>query len=108
MRMPMVTVRNRAMRRIAVIFAPGIVLALSGCVVPPPTGPLVAAMPGQGKSLEAFQQDDMACRQYGWQQTGGASPGAAASQSAVGSAVAGTALGAATDAMRRSGAIANR
>ena len=86
------------MHRAAVIFVPGIVLAVSGCVVPPPTGPLVAAMPGQGKSLEAFQQDDVACRQYAWQQAGGASPGAAASQSAVGSAVAGTALGAATGA----------
>ena len=51
-----------------------------------------------GKELRAFQQDDFACRQYAWQQTGGASPGAAASQSAVGSAVVGTALGAAAGA----------
>ena len=51
------------------------------------------ALPGQGKNLEAFQQDDAVCRQYAWQQTGGAAPGAAASQSAVGSAVVGTALG---------------
>ena len=56
------------------------------------------ALPGQGKNFEAFQQDDVVCRQYAWQQTGGAAPGAAASQSAVGSAVVGTALGAAAGA----------
>ena len=56
------------------------------------------ALPGQGKNFQAFQQDDVACRQYAWQQTGGASPGVAATKSAVGSAVVGTALGAAAGA----------
>ena len=56
------------------------------------------ALPGQNKSFEAFQQDDMACRQYAWQQTGGVAPAAAATQSGVGSAVVGTALGAAAGA----------
>ena len=56
------------------------------------------ALPGQGKNFQAFQQDDVACRQYASQQTGGASPGVAATNSAVGSAVVGTALGAAAGA----------
>ena len=73
-------------------------LAVSACTVAPPPGPAVMAMPGQGKTLEAFQQDDMGCRQYATQQTGGASPAVAANQSAVGSAVVGTALGAAAGA----------
>jgi Glycine-zipper domain len=86
------------MCRAASLLVPGITLVLSACVVAPPAGPSVMALPGQGKNFEGFQQDDGACRQYAWQQTGGAAPGAAASQSEVGSAVAGTALGAAAGA----------
>ena len=74
------------------------VLALGACAVAPPSGPTVMALPGQGKSFEAFQQDDYACRQYAFAQTGGASPAQAATNSAVGSAVVGTALGAAAGA----------
>jgi hypothetical protein len=87
------------MRRFMILLIPATaVLALGACVAAPPPGPSVMALPGQNKSFDAFQQDDFACRQYAWQQTGGASPAAAASQSGVGSAVAGTALGAATGA----------
>ena len=68
--------------------------SLSACAVSGAPGPSVMALPGQGKSFGAFQQDDIACRQYGWQQTGGASPDVAASQSVVSSAALGTALGA--------------
>jgi OmpA family protein len=89
----------RQMRSIAAtIIIPAATVALSACAVPPPAGPTVMALPGQGKDFAAFQQDDMTCRQYAWAQTGGASPGVAASQSAVGTAVAGTALGAAAGA----------
>ena len=70
------------------------VLALSACAVAPPQGPSVMALPQQGKSFEAFQQDDGMCRGYASQQTGGASAAQAANNSAVGSAVIGTALGA--------------
>jgi hypothetical protein len=52
------------------------------------------ALPQQGKSFEAFQQDDSICRGFATQQTGGASAAQAANNSAVGSAVVGTALGA--------------
>lgn len=72
-------------------------LALAGCAVAPPPGPSVAAMPGQGKSFDAFQADDAACRQYAQQQTGVA-PADAANQSLVNSAALGTVLGAAAGA----------
>jgi hypothetical protein len=70
------------------------VLALGACAVAPPQGPNVMALPAQGKSFEAFQQDDGICRGFAAQQTGGASSAQAAGNSAVGSAVLGTALGA--------------
>jgi hypothetical protein len=73
-------------------------LALSACAVAPPAGPSVMALPGQGKSFEAFQQDDAACRYYAGAVTGGANPAQAANNAAVGSAVVGTALGAAAGA----------
>jgi len=73
-------------------------LGLGACAVPPPPGPTVMALPGQGKSPQAFQQDEYACEQYATGQTGGASPTQAANNSAVGSAVVGTALGAAAGA----------
>src|SRR5579885_2074587 len=73
-------------------------LALGACAVGPPAGPSVAALPGKDKSLEAFQQDDAACRQYAAQTLGGVSPADAANQSMANSAVAGTLLGAAAGA----------
>jgi len=85
------------MRIAPALIIPIATAALGACAVPPP-GPSVMALPGQGKDFATFQQDDMTCRQYAWQQTGGASPGVAASQSAVGSAAAGTLLGAAAGA----------
>ncbi len=73
-------------------------LGLGACAVAPPPGPSVLGMPGQGKSFETFQQDDMACRSYAAAQVGGTTPAEAANQSAIGSAVVGTALGAAAGA----------
>jgi hypothetical protein len=66
-------------------------VALGACAVAPPDGPSVAAMPAKGKSLEAFQQDDMACRQYA---SASGSPSAAAANSQFNSAALGTLLGA--------------
>jgi len=86
------------MRRIVTRLIPCGMLTLGACAVAPPPGPSVMALPGQNKSFDVFQQDDMACRQYAGQQTGGASPAVAATQSGVGSAVVGTALGAAAGA----------
>jgi outer membrane lipoprotein SlyB len=73
-------------------------LALTGCVVAPPTGPSVMVLPGKDKSFEAFQADDAACRQYASAQIGNASPADAATQSGVGSTVLGTVLGGAAGA----------
>lgn len=69
------------------------VVALGACAVAPPPGPTVMALPGKGKSMQAFQQDEYTCRQYAASQTGVA-PAQAANNSAVGSALVGTALGA--------------
>jgi len=73
-------------------------LTLGACAVAPPTGPTVMALPAKDKSFEAFQQDDMTCRQYAAVQTGGVSPTEAANQSAISSAAIGTVLGAAAGA----------
>src|SRR6185312_13246974 len=88
--------RNR-MRVIRLGAAAVAVLVLGGCAVAPPVGPSVAAMPGQGKTFEAFQADDVACRQYAAQQIGIA-PQDAANQSLFGSMALGTVLGAAAGA----------
>ena len=75
-----------------------VAFAVSACSVAPPTGPDVAVMPGKDKTFEAFQADDVTCKQYASTQIGNESPAAAANQSAVGNAVLGTALGAAAGA----------
>ena len=82
----------------------GTVFTLGACAVPPPAGPSVMALPGQGKDFSAFQQDDITCRQYAAQQTGGVPPSVAATNSGVGSAAVGTALGAAAGALIGAGA----
>jgi hypothetical protein len=79
-------------------------LCLGACAVEEPTGPSVPVMPGANKTLSQFQQDDATCRQFANQQTGGASPAAAANQSVIGSAAIGTGLGAATGALIGAGA----
>ncbi len=73
--------------------------ALGACSVAPPAGPSVLALPAKGKDLAAFQADDMNCRNYAQAQLGGTTPADAATQSAVGSAVLGTGLGAAAGAL---------
>lgn len=75
------------------------VFALGACAAPAPPGPSVMAMPGQGKSSQEFQGDDVACRQYAGAAIGGVSPSQAANGSAVGSAVLGTLLGAGLGAL---------
>jgi hypothetical protein len=74
-------------------------IGLSACAVQPPEGPQVAAMPGPGKSYEQFQADNARCQQAGSQAAGPLTPGQAATQSGVGSAVLGTALGAGAGAL---------
>ena len=81
----------RPIPKLMVLAAP---LAFAACTVVPPTGPSVLALPGKDKTFAAFQQDDSSCRQYAFQQGGGVAPADAATNSAIGSAALGTALGA--------------
>jgi OmpA family protein len=74
------------------------VLALTGCVTAPPSGPSVLVLPAKDKPFAQFQQEDGSCRQFASAQTGGASPAEAANNSTATSAALGTALGAAAGA----------
>jgi hypothetical protein len=69
-------------------------LALGACTVPP-AGPSVMALPAQGKGFDAFQQDEVACRQYA--ATGG-TPQQAATQNGINNVILGTVAGAAVGA----------
>ena len=82
----------------ALIFLLVLVSVSLGACATMPTGPSVMALPGEGKSFEQFRIDDAACRQYAYDQIGGASAQEAAQNSAVTSAVVGTAIGAAAGA----------
>ncbi len=54
-----------------------VTVGLADCATVP-TGPTVMVLPGQGRSLEQFQTDDLFCRQWAAQQAGVASPTASA------------------------------
>ena len=68
--------------------------ACGGCAYNGPAAPSFAAMPGPHKSYESFQEDDQYCQTSAQQAIGYQSPGQAANDAAVGTAVVGTALGA--------------
>jgi len=72
-------------------------LQLIGCATAP-VGPHVAVYPGAGKSFDEFRVDDMVCRQYASDQTGGANAAQAANNSAIASGAVGTLIGAAAGA----------
>jgi uncharacterized protein YcfJ len=87
---------NSNTSRLALILA-ALGVSLSACTVMP-TGPSVMALPGSNKTFDQFRSDDGSCRQFALQQVGGVDANTAATNSAVGSAVVGTALGAAAGA----------
>jgi hypothetical protein len=64
---------------------------LAGCAATP-MGPTVQAMPGPGKTFDAFQADNSSCKSYAGDQVKGQAD--AANQRAVGTALLVTALGA--------------
>jgi hypothetical protein len=68
--------------------------ACGGCASNGPAAPSLAAMPGRGKSYEAFQRDDGYCQSSAQHAIGYQSPGETANQAAVRTAAVGTALGA--------------
>src|SRR6478672_11523032 len=59
-----------------------------------PTSPSTMALPGTGKSFDAFRHDDGECRQYASDTIGGQTSASAQTESAVLSTVAGAAIGA--------------
>ena len=67
-------------------------LLLTGCATIP-DGPSVMVLPGHGKSFEAFQSDDIACRQWAHQQAG-APANETVNQNLAGGAAIGTVMGA--------------
>ena len=87
------------MRGIGTMMAAAGALALAGCTVQPPQGPSFAAMPGNGKTYDQFRADDARCRQIALQSNGNVSSAQASTQSAIGTAAIGTALGAAAGAL---------
>jgi hypothetical protein len=69
-------------------------MALAGCASEGPAHPSLVAMPAKGKSFEGFQREDQYCQAAARQSIDEQSPGEAANQAGVGTALAGTAIGA--------------
>ncbi len=69
-------------------------LFLLGACATTPSGPSMLVLPGAAKSFDQFRADDAACRQFAYQQIGGAAAEQNAERQAVQSAVIGTAIGA--------------
>jgi uncharacterized protein YcfJ len=69
-------------------------LALVGCASTRPTSPSLTVLPGPGKSQAIFDRDADSCESAARRATGYQSPGQAANDATVSSAVVGTALGA--------------
>lgn len=75
----------------------GSIILLSGCAHMP-TGPSVMVLPGSRMTFDQFRQDDYICMQFASSQMGGTNANQAAADSQIGSAVVGTAIGAAAGA----------
>ena len=71
-----------------------IVAAVLGGCATMPTGPTVMVMPGPGKPFEVFAAEDNMCRQWAFQQIGGASPSQTANENLATGAVVGGLIGA--------------
>lgn len=76
----------------------GVLLALTGCATTP-MAPTVRVMPAPNQPFQAFQADDVACRQYASGSVSGMTD--QVNNRAAGSAVLGTVLGAAVGAALR-------
>ena len=85
------------MHRILILSLLIIVVLFTGCASIP-NGPSVMVLPGDGKSFDQFRIDDATCRQFAYEQVGGASGQQAAQNSAITSAAVGTIIGAAAGA----------
>lgn len=88
------------LRQALPLWAPALILlALTGCAVVQPTGPSIVALPPAGKTLNAFQQEDYACRDYAFRASNGSNVSQNATNNAVNSAAIGTIGGAAVGAL---------
>jgi hypothetical protein len=76
-----------------------VALALGGCAVAPPSAPSVVALPRSGESLDQFQHNDYACRDYAYRSTNSSGAAQAATTNSVNSAALGTLGGAAIGAL---------
>jgi outer membrane lipoprotein SlyB len=94
------------MRRVPGLAALFAMLALEACVGPPPDAPSVIAMPSKGKTFEAFQADDAACKQFAATQLPSDAQANAANQAAIENAILGGVLATAEGAAI-GGAIGN-
>lgn len=74
------------------------VAVLAGCVTVP-VGPAVVVLPGSRKTLEQFNADEIACRNYAQAVIGGPNAAQPANDAAAANAVIGSALGAAAGAI---------
>ncbi|MBR0654234.1 glycine zipper family protein [Plastoroseomonas arctica] len=81
--------------RLSVVLLP---VALGACAVVRPEGPSVLALPAQGRDLATFNAQEVNCRGYADAQIGPADA-ARGTDAAVGTAVVGTAIGAAAGAL---------
>jgi len=86
--------RGKDMLKVRILFILLIACLLTACVHIP-TGPSVMTLPGSGKSFDQFRSDEYGCRQYAYEQVGGATPRQASRTSGVESAAIGAGLGAA-------------
>lgn len=77
---------------------PLVALLMTGACTTVPSGPGVMVLPGSGKSFDQFRADDFDCQQFASTQTGGTTPGQAATDSGVTSAAVGAVVGAAAGA----------
>lgn len=92
------TIRGgNAMHRLVILSLLVVVTLFTGCASIP-NGPSVMVLPGENKNFDQFRIDDATCRQFAFEQVGGASGQQAAQNSAVTSAVVGTIIGAAAGA----------
>lgn len=71
-----------------------VALALAGGCASVPTGPDVMALPGAGRNFEEFRRDDLACRDFAFQQIGGNSRERSANTAVLSNAAIGVAVGA--------------
>lgn len=89
-------IHSMAMKKIGLATLLAAIL-VTGCATSP-TGPSVLVLQGSAKTFEEFNRDDIICRDYTARQLGGKTPGKAALDSGVSSALVGTAIGAAAGA----------